>query len=232
MALKVLFNKGRNVSSTCHLNYFAQDGKLFIMDNHMAAIWCMEKLDRATQYSFLHIDAHYDLGAVPLEHKYYLDLDLTQIPVEDLMTFKSTYWKGGNVPFFLWDNYIHLFADKFPNIINRYIFVTQKGGGFVPIKVDTEEKDIWHLKYMFQEYPLENWILNFDIDYFIEEDEGEYKQIFTDDYIREVGKWIKKNYDRFHQIMIALSPECSGGWEQSLRIANILLEPLEIEVEI
>ena len=85
---------------------------------------------------------------------------------------------------------------------------------------------------MFQEYQPENWILNLDIDYFVEAAGGEYKQIFTDDYIRNVGKWIKKHFDKFHQILIALSPECCGNWEQSLRIANTLLEPLDIKIEI
>ena len=232
MNLEILYNKGKGKSSTCHLNYVAKSDKLFIMDNHLAAIWCWEQLDRIKKYSLLHIDAHYDLGGVPFEHDFYHRLDLTQMPVEALMSVKSAYFQSENVPFFLWDNYIHLFADKFPSLINRYIFMTQKAGDFYPIDEDTEEKDIWHLKYMFQEFYPENWLLNLDIDYFVEAVNGTYKQIFTDDYIRDIGAWIKTHYSKFHQIIIALSPDCCGGWEQSLRIANLLLEPLEIRIDI
>ena len=35
------------------------------MDNHLAAIWCWDKLPKDKNITLVHIDAHYDLGCSP-----------------------------------------------------------------------------------------------------------------------------------------------------------------------
>ncbi|GMV20201.1 MAG: hypothetical protein AMXMBFR57_01500 [Acidimicrobiia bacterium] len=53
-------SRGRSREFT--LNFLWEDGPLFVMDNHLAALWCWwQRLDDATQFRLLHIDRHYDL---------------------------------------------------------------------------------------------------------------------------------------------------------------------------
>jgi UPF0489 domain len=235
MSLEILLNKGRGTSTSCHLNYVAKTENVFIIDNHLAAIWCWEKLDTNQQYNLLHIDMHYDLGHVPINYELYLDLDLRDIAIENLTKFRVVSRGSEKTYLFLWDNYIHLIAAKFPTLFEQSIFVTQQQGSYSPAFDNSEAHEIWRLDSTWANFPSQNkWILNLDIDFFFvyHEQSNTYKQMFHTDFVRDLGKWIVKNRNRFAQIIIALSPECCGGWDNAVDIANVLLEPMEINIKI
>lgn len=53
---------GRHYSGPVTQNLLWRDGKVFLMDNHRAALWCWQQaVDLYSQsHSLLHIDRHYD----------------------------------------------------------------------------------------------------------------------------------------------------------------------------
>lgn len=88
MELKVLINSGRQTSMTENLNYFAHTDNIYIMDNHLAAIWCWDKLPKGNNITVVHIDAHYDLGYSPPGNFIYGDIDLTNISISEISNFE------------------------------------------------------------------------------------------------------------------------------------------------
>lgn len=230
--LNVLMNKGKNTSLSDELNYFAQQDNIYIMDNHLAAIWCWEQLDKRYSYTLVHIDAHCDLGYSPSGPFLYRDIDLTKIPITELTSIKQGLhdWSCG---YFLWDNYIHLFNDKYPNVLKEFISITQRLGHETEISnVVKEELDIWHLDSPLWYDDETKKILNLDIDYFFKQDYEEKFEIFSDETIEFFSKWLQKHRNSFEQITIALSPECCGSWDKSITMANRILKSLDIHIEI
>lgn len=224
--LNVLLNKGVQKSYISDLNYVANSGNIYVMDNHLAAIWCWEKLPKDKNYSIVHVDAHYDFGGSPPGESMYNDIDLTTIPIEDLVSFRHP--RG--YQYFMWDNYIHLFNDKYPNLINEFISITQRlGNNYTPGDIGFEEFDIWHLEYKTFHKTSNYNILNIDIDYFFKQD-SDYFEIFSDETIDFFSKWLLDNRSKFEQITIALSPECCGSWDNALGMANRILKPLDLEI--
>lgn len=232
MSLEVLINKGRQKSSSCYLNYFAQHENIFIMDNHLAAIWCWEKLtEKDNGYLLVHIDAHYDLGNSPIGRSIYNNTDLTKVSISELTKFSSS--KFEDSPYFLWDNYIHLFHDKYPDVIREFISITQQVGDksqFGSVKI--EEFNIWDLDSRLWYDDEYKRILNLDIDYFFRLNNGKSFEIFSDEIINFFSNWLVKHKDSFEQIIIALSPECCGSWDNAVSMTNRILKPLGIQVAI
>lgn len=71
------------------------------------------------------------------------------------------------------------------------------------------------------------WILNIDIDYFFSDNsDGVRYQIFTDEYITNVGVEISKCIDSIEVLTIALSPSFCNGIENSKRVAKLLLKAI------
>lgn len=224
--LKTLLNKGVQKSSISGLNYVANSENIYVMDNHLAAIWCWDKLPKDKNYTIIHIDAHYDFGASPPDTFMYGDIDLTSTAIEDLASFKHS----SGYQYFMWDNYIHLFNDKYPNLINEFISITQRlGHNYTPENIGFEEFDIWHLDCNIL-HEVDNYkILNIDIDYFFMQGSDCF-EIFSDDIIDFFSNWLLENRYKFDQITIALSPECCGSWDNALRMVNRVLKPLNLEV--
>ncbi|MGX7688074.1 hypothetical protein ACWA1C_12980 [Flectobacillus roseus] len=230
MSLEVLLNKGKGISSSCNLNYFAKYDNLYLMDNHLAAIWCWEHLPQRKKIQIIHIDAHYDLGYSPPGSFLYGDLDLKTINVEELTNYKSDQFIG--IPYFLYDNYIHLFNDKFPNRIEKIFFCTQNEGDFAEINgIEFIEFELVELdKYLSTDKDITR-VLNLDIDFFFEQDSGKF-QIVEDYKINFFINWFEKYNKSFDMITIALSPDFTGSWENSIDMVNKILKPLSIEVVI
>lgn len=201
---------------------------IYIMDNHLAAIWCWEKITKTRPLSILHIDAHYDLASSPPGEFMYQNIDLNRTLITEIESFKHQ--MGYN--YFRWDNYIHLFNDKYPKLIDELIAITHRLGGLTKLhEVQMRESDIWRLNSLYLEAQ-NTKILNLDIDYFFMESANNYLPIFSEQTIMLFANWLSKNKDKFNQITIALSPECCGSWENSIDMANKILKPLEIRIGI
>lgn len=227
--MEILINKGKNSSLSCDLNYFAKSGNIYIMDNHLAAIWCWEKLPRNKRYSLFHIDAHYDLGECPPSYSLYSETDLSTIPITELTNFVDPNYK--ETPYFQWDNYLHLFNRKYKGVLKEVFFITQRLDNWFELEgVMYEELDIWNIdpKICFDN-PV---ILNLDIDYFFEQNSGSHFKLFNEDLVYSFAKWLALNRHKFEQITIALSPECCGGWNHSINMANLILSELNLHIDL
>ena len=221
------------------LNELYNDGKIYVMDNHMAASWCWsKKIDINNKYNLFHIDRHYDLlnGAV--------DCWLEKLREQNFNVVNSTIAEyvdayyindntGGRNQIFRFDNYITIFDKLFPNLFNELKFATHKDGT-VP--------EAWRVMYEVPFYDLhtnleywindtnENWIVNIDIDYFFSDNnEGVRYQIFTDEYIENIGKELSRCLNKIEVLTIALSPSFCNGLENSKRIAKLLLNKITNE---
>ena len=55
-------NHELKTSGCYNMNFLFNNGKFYIMDNHLAAAWCwLQKIDTSKRYGLFHIDRHYDL---------------------------------------------------------------------------------------------------------------------------------------------------------------------------
>src|SRR5688500_9862655 len=117
-----LVDKGRNPSGRDKLNLLYKEKNVYIMDNHLAAIWCWyQSLNLTQTYSLLHIDRHYDLGINSIEEGKSLiikdKIDIKRIPIENLTDYKVNIQNITETQLFVWDNYINLFNILNPNVI-------------------------------------------------------------------------------------------------------------------
>lgn len=196
---------------------------IYLMDNHLLALWCWLqeiKEDSNGYFNLLHIDAHYDCDPCLYERwkkeerKKLLDLTLS-----DYLNLKQ----------FKWDNYLPVFFSTFGNQIHNCVAMTHGIGVKGEFKEEIECYDI--LKRIDDLLLFEkNWIINIDFDYFFARS---YKKssMYSKDYIKEIFKLIKLNYDMGHiKVLTAcLSPECCGGWEQALSILELFCQEFEID---
>jgi len=53
-------------------------------------------------------------------------------------------------------------------------------------------------------------------------------RLFSDDYIQAMASDINKAIDRIAVMTIALSPECCGGWSNSVHAFNLLAEEIDL----
>ncbi len=225
--MEVLLDRGRKLSGDQNLNYVAVEDNVYVIDNHLAAIWCMEQLDTTKTFNLLHIDRHYDLVRYNEEfHATIHETDLNEINIENLTSITTLI---DNVQFqvYRWDNYLNLFNEKFPDTIKNTTFITQKEGEFNYAK-DYEELEIYDL--FAKIFETENkWIFNIDLDYFFTRPEDDLVQMYTDEFIEEFAKWLNREHDKAELIILCLSPECCGGWENAIRVLNIVLSALDIQ---
>ena len=132
------------------------------------------------------------------------------------------------------------------------IFLTQKTGdiceGWHKNRMNISEKDSLFLLAYMNQYLLEmseclydvapdshelKWIVNFDLDMFFYHDgDGVSVQLFSDDYIREVGKLLQNALDNIQVLTIAISPDCLAGkdmkekWDNGFRVLKLLSDNL------
>lgn len=213
-----------------NLNLLMQQDNIFVMDNHLAAGWCwLHILKQDVSYNFYHIDQHFDLCdnapreiIEPINHLPITLSDYCRLSYSShLTTLKA----------FTWDNYIkqvqyfysHWFqvchfacheycndsrCDNPLNIAMNIDFFALYDS--ISCQINSSEQ---------------KWILNLDIDYFFKEE----LQISTDNYIEKVAVDIKKAMPNIACLTIALSPECCGGWNNAIRVYNIIASILNLE---
>lgn len=245
-----IINEGQNPSGSDNLNILYKEKNVYIMDNHLAAIWCWyQALDLSHKYSLLHIDQHYDLGINQIKEGKALikknKLNISTISATELTGYK-VYNKHINPPLtqlFLWDNYINLFRLLNPKVIDETIFATQQQGSFNYKKKGSLQVENWDLQnglsYLISKKHngSKKWIVNLDIDYFfanyycdgdcVDGEEEFIFQYLTDDFIRIICREIRKELNNVIAVLtISMSPECCGGWSNTIRVINIIAEEL------
>lgn len=239
--------RGRNPSGASDLNFLWRSERLYVMDNHRAAMWCWwQHLAEAEQWDLLHIDRHYDTASAEPEMAVVPPTDA------DLQTYLDAKfpWFGGLTPAIRWDNYLWLFLKRHGDHIKDALFATPsyQGAAMPPEHSGFELIDPWLLLRYFGTIAEDSaavedggvrtdppWIVNVDLDYFTDRHGGGDRivQVFSDGYISAIGEAMAKGLRAgvIKVATIALSPETTGGtatdkaWALSETLMKKLLRP-------
>jgi len=220
--MEILKNTGRFESRDTKLNFLAKNDNIYVMDNHLAAFWCWFKdLDPLSTYTLLHIDRHHDLSEVFVKKgfHFYKTSDFSKMDVDEIIALKIDDYQ-----LLRWDNYIELYNAFNPLTIKYFDFVTPqtlprkyKGYGYSDlkdwIKTIPVSEQVEHLP----NHDV-NRIINLDIDVFFIEKGSAHKRILNKSQIIKFAERLKPLIERSPLITICLSPECCGGWENSINM--------------
>tara|TARA_R110001592_G_scaffold237306_11_gene496370 strand:+ start:27488 stop:28159 length:672 start_codon:yes stop_codon:yes gene_type:complete len=217
---------GENASGCCTVNYLLDESPIFITDNHLAAFWIWHKLDVKSSYTLIHIDRHYDLADPKV--KSIEIIKETKWANLDFNSFSNVEVEidGKTHKVIQWDNYIKSFNILYPDFFKKNIFCTEEHSeSLLP---NTDEVHLDKLMELCLDEK-ENIILNLDLDFFFTRDSDGKKMIrkYTDDYIDKFLEWLNDEKEKFKQIIICLSPECCGSWEESKKIKERILEKIK-----
>lgn len=219
---KVLDNKIFEALAQNHQNvYFCYEKKnVVVMDNHRCALWhWVDKIDKNEEYNIIHLDSHYDLDGLKV-HSTISREELESLSFHEYLNYKDHH--EDEFLYFNWANYIQPFLDHYQdNVKKLYLMVNETphgviAGGIDSINqaVDIEGYDaLSSLRKMYDEY--QNWIINFDIDFFFKYN----MKLYSDDYIHAILEEVKKFSLLPNSILtIALSPSCCGGWDNAISV--------------
>lgn len=226
-------------SSNVNLNFLFNSGKFYIMDNHRAASWCwLQEISTVSVYNFFHIDRHYDLLDHPIRVRQQVldrNIDVSNLNLDEYLGLQEILRGGLEAKVFSWDNYIVNLLLIYPTLFNDKIFATHEESGenenYITRKINVNDI-ITEFENYLNEVDEHQLILNIDIDYFFQDLDGKYFEIFSDDDIEFICLIIDEYIDKIEVITIALSPECSGGWESAIRIAKIFSTYFELGFDI
>jgi hypothetical protein len=221
------------------MNFLFNDGKFFIMDNHLAAAWCWsQKIDISQKYGLFHIDRHYDL--LKNLSKEFLDTNRNILIGDNFNAYLSLIDNQGNQAL-RYDNYLDTFNRLYPNLIQQVYYATHKDGtdktGTSLESLNTYEPNLWELdsniKYWITEChrDIKRWIVNIDIDFFFRDNgDNDYFQFITRKYIKSICRELKKSLPNIDVITIALSPEFCNGWGHSFNILRTIGKEMDIHI--
>jgi hypothetical protein len=218
------------------LNFLWKDDtqNIYIMDNHLAALWCwLQFLQIEDFYTLVHIDWHWDCAEMN-------DIDIDKISslnssnLQDFLNLKSYHpMLLEKYPIICWDNYIDPLFKLRPNISNARFTVHQQRCDSRIFNYDFFLEFEMECFFSDLNYNLENekgkLLINVDLDYFFLSINEDKYQAFSDEFIKVIARQITNKVSENTILTIAWSPECCGGWQQSMRISNILCEILEID---
>jgi hypothetical protein len=221
--------EGRNHSTSIKLNFLWNDGPIFIMDNHRAAMWCwMNFVKESEQFGLFHVDRHYD---ALFSEKDYAHVPLDGLEDMDIQDYLSCGYDNeffAVTPVFRWDNYLGLFIERYRDKIATLITATHEKGN--EPSCNFARCYPWDFPGTLDRLNGE-WIFNLDLDYFCSRNSsGEMEQIFTDEYIFDFAKALAAQISKetIKVLTISLSPECAAGWTGSEKIMKIVGEGLGI----
>ena len=230
--MEVIVSKGRNKSHDVNLNFLAKTKNIYLMDNHLAAFWCWSKeLNSLKEYTLTHIDRHDDLSGVFVKEAFHLykTIDFANISINSLLDLKIN-----NHQMLRWDNFIEMFNAFNPFTFNHFEFVTPKSlpnryryyNNTNLKKWISQPLSISELtQHILKDPPLS--VLNFDVDVLFTEGPNHRKKLTKNQMIALTDK-LRLLIQRAELVTIALSPECCGGWNNSIVVFNHLNELLEL----
>jgi len=227
--------KGRNRSLSCDQNFLWNEGNIYIMDNHRAALWCwLRHIDSRKEYGLFHIDAHYDAASISKTELAIIP-DISVISFEEYLNI-TTYGVGDEeLPMIRWDNYLYLYQARYSNQISDFFTATHQIGDEPLRTIHWEEVHMSQLPLQLDEllagFGKSGWILNVDLDYFFARQPDGYGRIHSQYYINSAFSVIKKYLESGKVICltICLSPECCGGWDAAEKLCYEFCDILGID---
>ena len=224
--------KGRNHSGPVNQNLLWQDGNVYLMDNHRAALWCWQQeldLYRAP-HCILHIDRHPDcLGADLNTHMAQMP-DLRGLSIDDYLGAELV--RGNNTAFlFRWDNYLSIHIEAFRKNLRGLISADFRDGddpNFASAMRPRPDQLPQNLAFWLSKSEAP-WIVNIDLDYFfcdgpIEEGrDEEWLPLFSNEFFDAVMGQIKQALDAGHAkvVTLCLTPSnYTSGWERCLQMSR------------
>lgn len=222
---------GQNYSGATIQNLLWQDGSVYLMDNHRAALWCWQQhVDLSSDpHSLLHIDRHYDTLQCELVKHVSAMPNLRGLSIHDYLRAEVTL--GEKVPLFRWDNYLSLYLEAINPKLQWFRCLTQKDGDLPPW-AGLMESDADELPENF-EYWLKDgrWIINIDLDYFFCPGSGddEFVLMYSEAYLDQVFNGLRLANDRGNiaVITICLTPSnFTPGWAACIELSERIFKAL------
>ena len=204
------------------------------MDNHRAAAWCWaQHLGPNDKFSIAHIDQHYDLLTSQIEIWCKLTPPIETLSIEKYLSLNYKPDSTVVASVIRWDNYFSIFMEQRGALLQSAYFLTHCVGSKPKFKF--HEMQFWHAPYNLAYWLADHvpWVVNFDMDYFFAKwGEGRILQMFSDDYIEQLGLQIKEANDagNVRCITLAISPEMCGGWEQGLHALRVFCRGLNLSL--
>jgi hypothetical protein len=189
--------------------------RLYIMNNHRAALWCWRQHDGQSQtWNLLHVDRHYDARDNQLKQLLPL-VPRVDAPLEEYLAAFYVL-NGSRLPVVDWDTYLAFFLATEADRLKEMCFATA-GQDTRPQAGGVRELSPWQLLDQLadlggaSEAP---WIVNLDLDYFTGYRLGTHSlvQVFTPDFVRQVGGAIGDGLKdgSIGVATVATSPETTG----------------------
>lgn len=238
--MKKLIDKGLRDSPCYGISLFYKSNNFYVMDNHGGALWAwIQHLNTSQSYRLIHIDKHYDTLDTNIDiWMNSLPENLSELSIEEYFSIQCDI---ENVKYqtIRWDNYIPIFDKLYGENIRSYIFFTHRKGNTKTKALDQNKVQefqhnslITNLERLIKEFEGKT-ILNLDVDYFFLDNGNKYIQRYSDNEINKFFEIIQDCYIRTNKlevITVALSPECCGGWNNSLRVYNKLAKHLGLDI--
>ena len=130
---------------------------------------------------------------------------------------------------------MHFFL-AYPNLLSEGYFATHdedyKVDSVITFRPDILSSD-GNINHWITSHPENKWIVNLDIDYFFKDSSsGKEYQFLTDQYILRVCEGISNSIDSIEVVTIALSPEFCNGWDNALRIADLISNHFSLDFKL
>ena len=229
-------NHELKTSGCYNMNFLFNNGKFYIMDNHLAAAWCwLQKIDTSKRYGLFHIDRHYDLLNNLTDD--FIAENRSELINKDFFFYLSLKDNMNNQAI-RYDNYIDAFNKLHPNLLQQIYYATHKDGtdqnGTSLEHINTYEPNLRELdtniNYWLTEChkDIDQWIVNIDLDFFFTGEDGECSQFITRKYIKNICKEIKNSLPKIDVVTIAISPEFCNGWGNAFNILRVITTELDI----
>jgi len=228
--------KGRNHSGSVDQNFLCKSGKVYVMDNHRAALWCwLQELDLTLPHSLIHIDRHPDA----LQSR--LDEWITHLPSWsagiDAYLGKTYQCDGFDCPVIRWDNYLSIYLHEFEDSLRTFLCLTHEDGD-PPNSSRAMHGSPWDLPENLSFWLADReapWIVNIDLDYFYCQFESGIRMMVSEDYIDAVASSLKDAMDRraIGVVTICLTPDnYTPGWTATEALAARFLERLGLAFQL
>ena len=223
----------RGTSASQTLNFLWQYDRVYLMDNHLAALWCwLRHVSPDGPTSVFHIDRHYDALPLPPDLAGMTPARVASMEISDYLGERRVD-RNQSVPVFRWDNYFSVFLNHSASESRcRCVAATHKKGDRPP-DCCLQELETWDLQHNVEFFlrPSGQWIVNLDLDYFFCRANGDRTIRFqSEEYVDEEFQAIAASYrDKAMAVLtVSLSPECCGGWEESEKLCRRFFEAMAL----
>lgn len=228
--------KGRHHSGAYNLNFLWKCGRIYVMDNHRAALWCwLQELDLTSKHSLFHIDRHTDCLQSRME-EWLPHLPSWSAGIEEYLD-KGYLTNLGEHKTIRWDNYLSIYFHEFGDNLDKCFFATREGDK--PNYRNVINAALWNMPSN-MDYWLHTsaspWIVNIDLDYFFWNCEENTDVMVSETYLNRTFLPLRAALEQgeIAVITICLTPDppFTGGWEAAELLANRLLNILGLDFKL